>query len=239
MKKVIVIGVITLFIVVGFQSAFAVEPNKSSADDTQVEEDIEPKDYLFETIIEIINNPDIKELIEEYSYNIFKIDYNFKGIYLQILFNNPKLLFSLISPKPKVTYDNLNSAYDDGCEVVDIIGWDKSLEVIKSVKFSNPDIVDEFHNIILDDEELSNRISILEELNEEDWDDTPIICAITMGILMGGLYGTAIAYELIELFNSSDSILLNMLLFGLWFFFYAVVSASIFIGIIYDCISFP
>ena len=99
MKKVIVLSVIALFICVSFQSALAVEP-KLSADNTQIEEDIEPKDYLFDTIIVIANNPEVKELFEEYGNNIYDLDYNYKGILLKILFNNPKLLFSKLFTKP-------------------------------------------------------------------------------------------------------------------------------------------
>jgi hypothetical protein len=233
LKKIIVIGVIALFIIVGFQPAFATEPIKST-DITN--EDIEPKDYLFETIIEISNNPEVKELFEEYGNNIYDLVYDYRGIFIQILFNNPSLLFSKLFTKPKITSDYLNSFFNEGCEIVDIIGEDKALEMIKSVKLPNPDIVDELQNIVLNDEELSNRITTLAELNDElkpdkpFWDN-PIICSflmlsavpiycffILLGLLAESLEGNPILYwSLAIIAGSLGSLLLIYLYLGIKF----------------------
>jgi len=163
MKKIIVIGVIALFICVGFQPAFATEPIIST-DITK--EDIEPKDYLFETIIEIANNPDVQDFLEEYENNIFNFDYNGKYIFRQLLFKNPELLFSMIFTKPVITMKYLDKTYHQGIELIDIFGEEKAYEILASVEISNPDIFNDLHNIVSNNKELSNRISTLEELNE-------------------------------------------------------------------------
>jgi len=67
---------------------------------------------------------------------------------------------------------------------VNIIGEDKTLEMIKSVEISNPEFSDELNNIIMNNEELSSRISTLEIMNNEVKPDKPfwehpIICAIS------------------------------------------------------------
>jgi len=186
MKKVIVIGVIALFIFVGFQQAFASESFIST---DIIKEELEPKDYLFDTIVTIANNPEVKELFEEYGNNIYDLDYNYKGIFLQILFRNPSLLFSKLFTKPKITDEYLNSVVNEGCEIVDIIGEDKALEIIKSIEIPNPILLDELDNIIMKNEELSNRISTLKIMNEElktdePFLDYPIICFILALIII-------------------------------------------------------
>ena len=238
MKKIIILGIVVLFVGMGFQPAFATE-TIISTDITK--EELEPKDYLFETIIEIANNPEVKELFEEYDYKIFNLDYDNKGIIIQILFKNPRLLFSKLFTKPKITNEYLNSVLNEGCEIVDIIGEEKALEMIKSVKLTNPEIVDELHNIVLNDKELTNRISTLEELNEElkpdkpFWDN-PIICSFLMlsavpiycffmllGLLAESLEGNQILYWTLAIIAESLGVLLLTYLY---------------LGIKFDCANF-
>ena len=58
----LVFGVILLLIGIGIQPAIATIETKEE------KIDIEPKDYLFQTIIDIANNPDVKELVEQNKY---------------------------------------------------------------------------------------------------------------------------------------------------------------------------
>ena len=160
-----VMGIVVLLIGVGVQSTFAVDiPEK---------EEIEPKDYLFETIIAIANNPDVQELLEENKHNI-NFDFDNKYIFRQLLFKNPELLSSLVFTKPKMTTQYLEKAYEQGVEIVDIFGEEKGLEMLNSVELSNPELLDDLTNIIMNDEELSGRISTLSFLNNE----TNPICKI-------------------------------------------------------------
>jgi hypothetical protein len=173
-KKGLVVGIIVLFVGVGVQSAFAVDiPEK---------EEIEPKDYLFETIIAIANNPDVQDLLEEYEHNFFNFDFNNKYVFRTLLFKNPELLCSMIFTKPVITMKYLDNTYNQGIELVDIFGWEKSLEMLDSVEFTNPELLDDLNNIILNNEEIFNRVSTLAELNE----DNSTICDI---IFIFGIMG--------------------------------------------------
>ena len=158
LSKTFVIGVVILFIGVGGQSVFAVDiPEK---------EEIEPKDYLFETIIIIANNPDIQNLFEEYKNNI-NLDYNNRYIFRQLLFKNPDLLCSMVFTKTKTTTQYLEESYDQGIKLIDIYSEEKTLEMLDSVKLKNPELLDDLNNIVMNDEDLSDRISKLSFLNNE------------------------------------------------------------------------
>jgi len=183
-KKGLVLGIIILFISVGIQPAFAVDiPEKV---------EVEPKDYLFETMVAIANNPDVQELFEEYENNI-NFDYDGKYIFRQLLFRNPKLLCSMVFTKPDITTQYLDEIYNQGIELVDIFGEEKALEMLELVEITNTELLDDFNNIIMNDEELSNRISTLIELNE----DNSTICEILLILALIGfvkmfIFGTLV-----------------------------------------------
>jgi hypothetical protein len=196
-KKGLVVGIIVLFIGVGVQPAFAVDkPEK---------EEVEPKDYLFETIIEICDNPEVKELFEGYEHNIFNFDYNGKYIFRQLLFKNPELLFSMIFTKPVITMKYFDETYNQGIELIDIFGEEKAYEILASVEISNPDIFNDLHNIVSNNEELSNRISTLEELNEYNENLCNILTIIVIAKTVKWM-----AYTLIRNLFPKNTILYNI-----------------------------
>ena len=228
-SKTLAVAVIILFLGLAIQPSVAVQP--------ETELDIEPKDYLFETIIDIANNPEVKELFEEYGNNIYDLDYNYKGILLKILFNNPKLLFSKLFTKPKITSEYLNSVFNEGCEIVDIIGEDKALEMVKSVKFTNPDIVDDLHNIVLNDEELSNRFTTLTELNLGSLEEPPMICVILVILLLKCGATVIICMNLYEIIQNYP--ILIMLIYPPFMLNLGVFQICFFLAIVFQCIDFP
>jgi hypothetical protein len=159
LSKTLVIGVVVLFIAISSQSAIAIDiPEK---------EEIEPKDYLFETLINIANNPEIQDLLEENKNNIDNLDFNNKYIFRQIFFKNPELLFSMVFTKPKMTTQYLDKSYNQGIELIEIFGEEKALEIIDTVKITNTELLDDINDIIMNDEDLSLRISTLIEMNNE------------------------------------------------------------------------
>jgi hypothetical protein len=241
MKKIIVIGVIALFVSVGIQPAFAVESNVS-VDNIKIEEDIEPKDYLFETIIEIANNPEVKELFKKYSHNMFKFNNDYKAINRQILFKNPRLLFSMLFAKPKMTNEYLNLVYNQGCKIVNIIGEDEALEMIESVKISNPEIFDKLDNIIMNNEEISNRISTLEIMNEELKPDKPlevdpIVCAKLFLLFLASLINLYIFGFLYQIFIENP--ILAPIFRPLAYYFSSLTLDSAGLLIELGCIEYP
>ena len=172
-KKGVVFGIIVLFIGIAIAPSNAVGLPENT--------NVEPKQYLFQTIIDISNNPDVKELLE--NNNDFFTSHFDASLFRKILYRNPLLMFSILYKKPKMTHEYLNFAHNKGNKIVNIIGEDEVLELVESVEITNPELFDSLANIINNDEELSNRISVLAEMNEElkigkPLVDNPIICVM-------------------------------------------------------------
>ncbi len=178
--KTLVIGVIILFLGV------AVQPSVATI---QPEEEInaEPYDYLFQIIIDLVNNPDVKKLFEQYENDLLKVDID-RSVYRKILFRNPRLFRSLIFTKPSLTYEYLDKSYNYGIEITNILGEDKALEIIESIELTNPEVLDELKNIIINDENLSGRNAMLKEMNMEITHVTPLednlVVCITLGLIV-------------------------------------------------------
>ena len=168
--KTLAVAVIILFIGLAIQPSVAVQP--------ETEIDIEPKDYLFKTIIDIANNPDVKELFEQYKPDMFKVDID-RSVYRKIFFRNPRLLINTLFTKPTMSIEYLNRCYNNGIEITNIIGEDKVIETIENVEVTDRKLLDELNNIISKDEELSSRLETLKEMNKElDYGHYPILCSI-------------------------------------------------------------
>ncbi len=185
MKKLIVLSVIALFVSVSLQPIIAekIVSVEKESDYNNVDFE-EVKEYLFQTIIDIANNPDVKNLFEQLKYNqkIFTSDYDYKSLFYQLFLKKPRLLLSILFTKPSITYEYLDKSYNRGIKCVNILGEKEALEMTYSVKISNPDLMDELNNIIKNDKELSNRILTLEIMNkdlklEPPFMTHPIICA--------------------------------------------------------------
>jgi len=175
--KTLVVGVIVLFLSVGIQPAFAtVEPKEEIID-------VKPKDYLFQTIIDIANNLDIKNLLKQYNHKIFTSDYDFKGVFSKLMLRKPRLLLHVFFTKPSITYEYLDKCYNTGIEIINVLGEDKVLEIMVTIEVTNLDVLDEIDNLITNDEELSNKLDTLKEMNEKIKLDAPLryhlfICSI-------------------------------------------------------------
>jgi hypothetical protein len=144
---------------------------------------VDPKDYLFQTIIDIANNPDVKEILEQYSYDLFNVDID-RSVYRKLLLRNPRLFFDMFFTKPSITQEYFNKCYNMGIEISNIIGEVKVLEIFKSFKITDTKVSDELNNIIVSNEELSNRKITLNEINKEFKSDFqwryPIICSLLL-----------------------------------------------------------
>ncbi len=190
MKQIIIckglaVAVILLFLGLAIQPSVAVQP--------EADIDIKPKDYLFQTIIDIANNPEVKDLLEQYDNDLFKVDID-RSVYRKLFLRNPRLFRSLIFTKPSLTYENLNNYYNKGIELTKLIGENEVLDIVESIEITDRYFLNKFNNIISNDEELSNLFEALKEKNNEikpnaklDFDTFPIICTILAIILV--VYG--------------------------------------------------
>jgi len=185
----LVIGVIFLFIGV------SVQPCVATVQTGEEKKDINPKDYLFLTIIDIADNPDVKELLGQYEYNLFNINVDRK-VYRNIFLRNPRLLFNLLLSKSFITKENLDNYYNLGIEITKILGEEKVLKIIESVEVSNSKIFNKLNSLIINNEEISGRLAILEVMNKKikpdtPWIDNPIICVFLMMFFLTSLLKAA------------------------------------------------
>jgi hypothetical protein len=176
--KTLVVAVIVLFLGVGIQPAIAtVNPKEEIID-------VEQKDYLFQTIIDIANNPDVKELLEQYKYDLFMVDVD-RSIIRKTFFRNPRAIISSVFMKPSMSIEYLNFAYENGVKIINILGEDHVYKIVESIEVTNPQIFDDISNIISNDESLSNYIEILKNINKELNQNPPLfILPVTCGIFM-------------------------------------------------------
>ena len=169
--KTLAVAVILLFLGLDIQPSVAVQ--------RETEIDIEPKDYLFQTIIDIANNPDVKDLYEQYEPDMFNIDID-RGVYRKLLLRNPRLIFNTLLSKPSVSVEYLNEFYNKGIEVIITLGEDIVFEIIENIEITDTKLLDNLNNIISKDKELSERLATLNGLNFD-------ICGIGF-ILLGTFF---------------------------------------------------
>ena len=178
----LVVGITILFLGLAIQPSIAtVQPDEEIID-------VEPKAYLFQTIIDISNNPYVKSKFEQYGNNLVKVDVD-RSIYHKTFFRNPRLLFQLIFTKPSMSHEYLNFAYNQGIKIINNLDEDNVIEMVESIKVTNPQLLDEILNIIMDDEVLDNKIETLKIVNKElkqepPLETYPILCAISMFTLI-------------------------------------------------------
>ncbi|EMR75543.1 hypothetical protein MBGDF03_00359 [Thermoplasmatales archaeon SCGC AB-540-F20] len=230
MKKLLAVGVIVLFL--GVAIAPSINANigelsegnyedcgcKDSNVQPEYEINIEPKDYLFQTIIDTANNPDVKNLLEYYDNDLLKVDID-RSVYRKILFRNPRLLFNMLFTKPSMTIEYLNKCYNKGIEITNILGEDKVLEMMDSVEVTNIKLFNELNNIISKDEELTNRLTTLKEMNKElnlDW-GFPITCLILLGVFTYEFVTLVLLFEILGygLLPGLYSLIIFFLLIGI------------------------
>jgi len=224
--KTLAVAVILLFIGLAIQPSVAVTP--------ETEIDIEPKDYLFQTILDIANNPEVKELLEQYDNDLFKVDID-RSFYRKIFLRNPRLFISILFTKPTLTIEYLNKCYNKGIEITNIIGEDKVVETIDNIGINNRELFDELNVIISKDGELSGRIEVLKKMNKElitDW-DFRFLCGIilmldiTLGLILFFVAELSYQNNLPEPLVILFSFICNIL--------YIPIFICYFILVIFDC----
>ncbi len=233
--KGLVMAIVFLFIGVGIYPAIAVEPitptNIIRGEEFEQVEKTEPKEYLFQTIIDIANNPDVNELLNQIedewkADNCFiSWDFDSKSVFQKLLFKKPNLLLSILFTEPSITHKYLESSYNGGCEVTKVLGEENIIEIVESVEIKNPEIPDELYNIIMNDEELYHKIATLGEMNEELDTNLPFknyssICKILLILFYVYLIRSGIVSFFSQFFKNSTiiSVILDLLWFKNWVF---------------------
>ena len=235
LKKGLVIGIVFLFIGVGIYPAIAVEPitptNIIQEEELEQIEETEPKEYLFQTIIDIANNPDVNELLnqieDEWKNDNCYISWNFncKSVFQKLLLKKPNLLFSILFTEPRITHEYLESSYNRGCKVANALGEENVIEIVESVEINNPEILDELYNLIMNNEELYDKIITLGEMNEGlsinlPFSNFSIICSILLVLFSVYLIRCGIVDFFSILFHDNPIILVifDLLWFKNWVF---------------------
>jgi len=182
MKKKILIGsiiAVVILVLVSFSSVVGYSSVKNTQEEIITSEwDFEYcKDYLFETFVEIADNEDVKDLMNNNNQNRFPTNSYFR-------YNS---MFSFRKNTNKLTIENLDFIYNMGLKIFDIIGEEKALEILSSVKITNPELFTELDEITMNNQILSERISTLHEMNSINFENGelfewgfPIICGIAI-----------------------------------------------------------
>ena len=181
MKKKILIGsiiAVVLLTLVSFSSVVGYSSVKNNPENTIItdEWDFEYcKDYLFETIVEIANNPEAKELINSNNPNLFSTNSDFRY--------NP--MVPLRRNDNRLSVESLEILYNNGLTLIDKLDEDKGSEILSSMEFENSEFYEQLYTIIMSDDELSERVNSLIEMNEKselvDF-GPPIFCGI-LGVM--------------------------------------------------------
>ena len=181
---------------------------------------------MFLSIIDIANNPDVNELLNQIEFewkndNCFiSWDFDSKNIFQKLLFKKPTTLISMLFTEPSITYEYFESFYDRGCEVIKVLGEENAIDIVESVEIKNPEVLDELYNIIMNDEDLYERITILNEMNEDLDYNSPLnnyssICKILLILFFVYLIRCGIVSYISESYE--DRIILSVILDLLWF----------------------
>lgn len=234
LKEVLVIGTIILFFGVAVQPSIAtIQPEK--------EIDFEPKDYLFQTIVDIGNNQELKDIFEQIENEIIYINFDFRDIFQKLLIRTPGTISSLFFKRPELSTDYLNLVYNNGCKIVDNIGEEDSFKMVEAIKFSNPELVEKINDVIDNNYELNSRFSTLAEMNNNLKIDSPffkhpIICATLILIFVSSI----IAFKFYQLLLGVLSIFFPIIMEALWFYSLLFYELILFILVIlflsFECI---
>ena len=142
----------------------------------------------------------------------------------------------------KLSVEHLDFLYNIGLKMIDRLGEEKVLELIKSVKIANPEVYEELDAILMSNEELSERIFTLNEMNaksEEFVWGFPIICGILIityvfPFVILGVFSKLIGF-------TSEPVYSIMLAFVMTAFgiIFTLMFPIFLLIVVLDCVDFP
>ena len=236
-KKALVISIIVMFIAVGVYPAIAtyhkLSPEILLEKENIFGKDTEPKEYLFQTIIDILNNPEVKILFETTKNDgkCISFNYDVRIVFQKLLFSKPLLIFSIIFSKPSLTRSYLDTNYVRGCELTNILGKDDVNSMVESIKITDTEFFNNLNNIIFDNEDLYDKISLLAEINTPV-DNTTDICSILHILLLTYLIRAGITNFIGKFFEGS---IISKIFDLLWFKNWELAGVCLFIYDFLDC----
>jgi len=244
--KNLAICIVVLFIGVGFKPMLAentiLDGKQSDYNNVDFEE---AKEYLFQTIIKISNNPKVKEFLNENKHNLITNYYDCKNAIQKIYSKNPKLLKSILFTKPEMTYEYLEKGYKNGLEIFDILGVEETSKMMESAKITNLELFNELKIIIENDKELSNRISVLEEMNNNlksnlGFQNSSVICKILniIALMISLSYMFFGKYVYQWLVDHNRTLIAKTLAIFIYSIAYLAIPV-VFLQLIFNCIEFP
>jgi len=230
-NKCLIIGISIIIVSVVVHPSIAnVQPKE--------EINTEPKDYLIQTLLDIINDADVREIFEQSHTKL--IDSNFRVIFQKLIHMCPRVLISTLFTKPKLTKAYLDFIYNNGCEIVKIVGEKDILKVTESINFESSETIIKIKNKIDENPELNTRISTLKEMNKNTKLDLPfqkhpIICAILTIIFTPLIITSEFFFELFSHSNNLFPLLEEFFLLIFELSFSSYLTFMIFFG----CIEWP
>jgi hypothetical protein len=171
----IIIGVLILFIGVAVKPVISTVQNENGIHEN-------PRNYLFQTIIKISRHPEIRVLLNQNNNNLISSNFDFSSLFLDLEIRKSSLISSLFFIKSSTKIDNLNKVYNKGNELIEILGKDKTFEILESIRYNDLQMFDKINKIISKDVELNDRLNRLKEMNYEFSSDLswnfPVICGL-------------------------------------------------------------
>lgn len=193
-KQMIFGAVLSVFILVStpvLANTFQAE-STSPIKETLITDKIEPKEVIFQTIIDIGKNKDIQNLIENSKFEIGSNKEKSALLFTKLFMKNPKLLFFMLTKRPVLSKSYLNYVYNLGLEIKSILGISELKSIASCIKINKPEIQEEFLKIVEENNELRSKMDEIAFLNcdcynwgdmkSNDW-NFPVICLI-LGIMI-------------------------------------------------------
>ena len=218
------IAVVFLIIVASFTNVVGIQSIESSNNKITTDE-VDQKDLLYQTIIDLVNNKEIQQIIQKYQTSR-------KGF-----FNPIKKFFGL--NYPTITKNQLKKMYSIGLFLSRFISKSKIQSMIKEHQLISPEIQKEITAVIEKDAVLCREvIQILNSGCDCDNEQTsswgfPILCSIlnVLMIIPLILFGFGSSLEAIGLWFR----LIGLIGYIITMITVPIVYAIIYVGTIFDC----
>lgn len=176
MNKKILFGVIlSAFVLLTTPSLASVVQKTESLGlkDVQKEEIIEPKQLLFQTLEDIVNDPEVNTFLSSHPVKIelknklssLSRSYEFRTLLLKLLFKNPRILFSIIRTKVTITDEYFDFAYTQGREILSALSNSELESMMTLVISKNSQTSTALSQIIMNKDNLEDKVMRLSSMN--------------------------------------------------------------------------